>query len=142
MTERYRKIIRIRRAAAVLYVVIGLLLLAALFAGRTPGYMRPFFAGTCFAMIANGIVNFYRKNKLLRDEKGLEKKSVIEFDERNTEVMRRAWAMAYEVLLVIGWAAMIVAGFLNETVCYTLLASLCVGLATGFVCYVIVWKML
>ena len=37
-------------------------------------------------------------------------------------------------------AAMVIAGFFSETVCYTLLASLCVVLLTAFVCYTIVWK--
>ena len=143
MTERYRKIIRIRRASAAVYAVLGSLLLMVLFVSRAsvvPDYMLPFFVGTGAALALNGIVNFYRKNKLLKDEEELRKKAVVEFDERNIEVMRRACALALEVLLVIGWAAMVIAGFFSETVCCTLLASLCVGLMTAFICYVVIWK--
>lgn len=143
MIERYRKIIRMRCVAAVVYAVLGSLLLAVLFLGggsAVPDYMLSFFVGTGAMMVMNGIVNFCRKNRLLKDEQELCKKAVVEFDERNVEVMRRAWALALEVLLVIGWAAMVIAGFFSETVCYTLLASLCVVLLTAFVCYTIVWK--
>ena len=140
MIERYRKIIRMRCVAAVVYAVLGSLLLAVLFlsgGSAVPDYMLSFFVGTGAMMVMNGIVNFCRKNRLLKDEQELCKKAVVEFDERNVEVMRRAWAL---VLLVIGWAAMVIAGFFSETVCYTLLASLCVVLLTAFVCYTIVWK--
>lgn len=143
MIERYRKIIRIRRVSAAVYTALGSLLLVVLFvsrAGVVPDYMLSFFVGTGAAMAMGGIVNFCRKSRLLKDEEELRKKAVAEFDERNVEVMRRAWTLALEVLLLVGWAAMVIAGFFSKTVCYTLLASLCVGLLTAFVCYVVVWK--
>lgn len=143
MTTRYQKIIRRRRAFDILFVLSGAAILALLFVVKpiaVPAHMSPFFISTGAAWIANGIVDFYRKSKLLKDAEAFQKAAVLEFDERNTEVQRRSASLTLTVLLYAGYAAMIAASFFSRAVCYTLLSCICAGLLIFFICYAIVWK--
>lgn len=144
MTERYRKLIARRQRIAVLYALIGVCTLILLFLVRetaiVPAYMSPCFTGAGFSMLVSGVVSFYRRRRLLADDEALRKAAVAEYDERNIEVMRRACVLALNVMLVTGYAAMLVAAFISQIVCYTLLSCICAGLAITFFCYAIVAK--
>lgn len=143
MTERYLKVLHRRRIKSILFALFGAVILAALLVSDgsiVPEYTQAFFVGTGFAWIANGIVNFYRKGKLLQDKEALRKAAIAEFDERTSEVMRRTCTLALNVLLVLIYAAMISASYISQTICYTLFAVLCAGVVIWFACYVIIWK--
>ena len=143
MIERYEKIIRRRKAVGILFTVLGSITLLILLATRgniVPRHMQSFFVSTGIAWFLNGIINFRKKNKLLRDRSALKQAAVIEFDERNTEVMRRSCTLTLYILLVAVYAAVIISAYISARICYTLLATLCSGLAIWFVCYAVVWK--
>jgi len=143
VTERYLKVLHRRRIKSILFALFGAVILAALLVSDgsiVPEYTQAFFVGTGFAWIANGVVNFYRKGKLLQDKEALRKAAIAEFDERTSEVMRRTCTLTLNVLLALIYAAMISASYISQTICYTLFAVLCAGLVIWFTCYVIIWK--
>lgn len=143
MIQQYEKILKRRRALAVVFTLLGTAILIALFSiqtDRVPHHLYPFFGATGFSLIANGVVSCYRKNKLLHDAEALRKAAVLESDERNYEVMRRSAHLTLLVLLYAGWVAAVAAAFLSEAVCYTLVGCIAAGLVIFVVCYSIVWK--
>ena len=105
-----------------------------------PRYLDSFLFGTGAATLASGMVNFFRKNDLLRDETRLRKAAIVELDERNLEITRRACALTLNILLIVMYAAMVVSAFFSWTVCFTLLAALCVSLLAMLICFIVVAK--
>lgn len=143
MTERYLKVINRRRMISVAIILLGVAVVAAMALSRgriAPRQMWSLFAGTGGAFIANGAVQFYRFTRMMHDSEALQKAAVAEYDERSVAVMRRASWLSMNVLLIVGYIAMIVAAYVSVTVCYTLLVSLCVLLVVWVLCYIIVWK--
>ena len=143
MIQRYEKIIKRRRAFAIVFALLGAAILIALFSiqsDRVPHHLYPFFGATGFSLIANGVVSCYRKNKLLHDAEALQKAAFLEFDERTHEVTRRSAYLTLLVLLYAGWIAAVAAAFFSETVCYTLMGCIAAGRVIFVVCYSIVWK--
>lgn len=143
MTERYLKVINRRRMISVAIILLGAAVIAAMALSRgriAPPHMWSLFAGTGGAFIANGAVQFYRYTRMINDPETLQKAAVAEYDERSVAVMRRASHLSMNVLLIIGYIAMIAAAYVNVPVCYTLLVSLCALLVVWMLCYIIVWK--
>ncbi len=143
MTERYRAMTRRRRLLAAIWAGVGatILILLLVSGGRgLPRYLDSFLFGTGAATLASGMVNFFRKNDLLRDETRLRKAAIVELDERNLEITRRACALTLDILLIVMYAAMVVSAFFSWTVCFTLLAALCVNLLAMLICFIVVAK--
>ena len=143
MTERYLKVISRRRVISAAIILMGAAVIAAMVLSRgriAPSHMRSLFAGTGGAFVANGAVQFYRYTRMMHDPQALQKAAVAECDERSVAVLHKAYYLAMEALLVIGYLAMIVSAYFNEMVCYTLLTVLCTGLVVCLLCYIIVWK--
>lgn len=143
MTERYLKVINRRRMISVAIILLGVAVVAAMALSRgriAPRPMWSLFVGTGAALIANGAVQFRRYTRMINDPEALQKAAVAEYDERSVAVLHKAYYLAMEVLLVIGYIAMLASAYINELVCYTLLTSLCTGLVVCLLCYIIVWK--
>ena len=134
---------RRRRLLAAIWAGVGatILILLLVSGGRgLPRYLDSFLFGTGAATLASGMVNFFRKNDLLRDETRLRKAALVELDERNLEITRRACALTLDILLIVMYAAMVVSAFFSWTVCFTLLAALCVNLLAMLICFIVVAK--
>lgn len=143
MTERYLRVAKRRRVISVAIILLGAAVIAAMALSRgrvAPPHMWSLFAGTGGAFIANGVVQFYRYTRRIHNSQAQQKAAVEEYDERSVAVMRRASHLSMNVLLIVGYIAMIAAAYVSVTICYTLLVSLCVLLVVWMLCYVIAWK--
>lgn len=92
---------------------------------------RGFIAGASIGLLVFVIVALIRNIRALHSEKALKKLYIKSSDERTEQIMRCAQASAYQTLLWIGLAAVVISGYFSVTVCITLLIFLWVSALLG-----------
>jgi len=83
-----------------------------------------FVTGASCGVFALMLVGLIRNHRALKDEKKLKKLYVKEHDERTLQIQILARNTAMQILLIIGLAATVIAGYFSITVSLTILACI------------------
>lgn len=89
---------------------------------RWQSMWRGFISGATFGILAMMLFGLIRNLRALRDEKAFKKLYIKENDERAIQVWTSARAAGCQAFLILGLAAIVVAGYFNVTVSLTILA--------------------
>ena len=84
---------------------------------------RGFISGASFGILALLLTGLIRNLRALKDEKKLKQQYVKEGDERQKQIYTNALCAAMRATLILGLAAVIVAGDFSMTVSLTLLVT-------------------
>lgn len=85
---------------------------------------RGFISGASFALLFMMILGLVRGIRALRSEKYMKKLYVEANDERAIKIWTSARATAYQVFLILGIVAVVVAGYFNMVVSLTILGCI------------------
>ena len=84
---------------------------------------RGFISGASFGILVLLLTGLIRNLRALKDEKKLKKLYIKESDERQAQIVAKALCEAMRATLILGLAAVIVAGYFSMTVSLTLLVT-------------------
>lgn len=84
---------------------------------------RGFISGASIGILAMLLFGLIRNLRALKDEKKLKQQYVKEGDERQKQIYTNALCAAMRATLILGLAAVIVAGYFSMTVSLTLLVT-------------------
>ena len=92
---------------------------------------RGFMSGAAIGLLALMVFGLVQNIRALRDEKLLKKHYIKNNDERTIQIWTSARAAAYQACLLLGLAAVVVAGYFNTTVSITILVCVLLGSLSG-----------
>ena len=90
-----------------------------------------FITGASCGIFAYMLAGLIRNRRALKDEKKLKKLYVKEHDERSLQIQILARNTAMQILLLVGLAASVVAGYFSRTVSTTILVCTLVSSSTS-----------
>ena len=132
----FRKKLKIRLYFAIAYIVIGLLL-TVLFNVLENGseYLSTFG----LVLMVVGIARLRNYRRITKTEESVKKQEIMETDERNVEIVKRAKNAAFNVFVILLSIAIIVLQFLDLTVyVQPLFGAMCLLLVIYWVSYWII----
>lgn len=91
--------------------------------GHWQSRWRGFISGASFGILVLLLTGLIRNLRALKDEKKLKKLYIKESDERQAQIVAKALCEAMRATLILGLAAVIVAGYFSMTVSLTLLVT-------------------
>lgn len=91
--------------------------------GHWQSLWRGFISGASIGILAMLLFGLIRNLRALKDEKKLKQQYVKEGDERQKQIYTNALCAAMRATLILGLAAVIVAGYFSMTVSLTLLVT-------------------
>ena len=106
----FKKKMQQRLFVALSYIMLGCLLLVAAFAGKSDNH---FFTSFGIALIAMGILRFFRYRKITRDDTTLRKQEVAESDERTRMMAERARSWTFSLSIMAAGILVIVLNLLG-----------------------------
>jgi len=107
----FKKKMKQRLYVALSYILLGIVLLAAAFAGRSDNY---FFSAFGFALMVMGILRLLRYRKITASEQTLRKQELAESDERMRMIAERARSWAFSLSVTIAGIIVIVLSLLGK----------------------------
>lgn len=115
-----------KRIISIIYVVIGVVLIALAFAGK----VDEFWNGMGFALAVVGLLQLLRQYRFNKNEAYREKMEIEVNDERNHFIRNKAWAWAGYIFILAMAAAVIVLKIIGRDMLSTA--------ATFTVCFMLV----
>ena len=115
-----------KRIISIIYVIIGVVLIALAFAGK----VDEFWNGMGFALAVVGLLQLLRQHRFNKNEAYREKMEIEVNDERNHFIRNKAWAWAGYIFILAMAAAVIVLKIIGQdmlsmaaafTVCFMLI---------------------
>ena len=91
--------------------------------GHWQSRWRGFISGASFGILVLLLTGLIRNLRALEEEKKLKKLYIKESDERQAQIVAKALCEAMRATLILGLAAVIVAGYFSMTVSLTLLVT-------------------
>ena len=93
----FKKKMKQRLYIAVSYILLGIVLLLAAFAGKSDNY---FFTSFGIALMLMGILRLFQYRKITTSDQALRKRELAESDERNRMMAERArsWAFSFSII--------------------------------------------
>ena len=107
----FKKKMKQRLYVALSYILLGIVLLAAAFAGRSDNY---FFSAFGFALMVMGILRLLRYRKITASEQTMRKQELAESDERMRMMAERARSWAFSLSVTIAGIIVIVLSLLGK----------------------------
>ena len=127
----FKKKMKMRLLIAVSYCILGTILIVAAAISK---FENHFISSFGFALLFIGILRIVQNRKITKSEHNMQRREVIETDERNIKIWTSARATAMQAFLMMGLAAGIVAGYFNMTVSITILTCVVVHSLIGLLC--------
>lgn len=100
-------------------------------------YIRGFYKGTGFGLMAAGLITCIQNIRYLKNKELFKAKSVEESDERNRLIGQRCWALAGYSMFLLLYLAMLAAGLYSVTVLKVLL-----GVTAAFALLLLIYRIL
>lgn len=139
MDKDYREVLKKRMKLSFAMIILGAitLILSILFSNGKYDYLSDFlsgiYTGLGSGLIAGGLVRLIKMKIILKDEKKLKQKKLVEQDERNQMIKQKSMYSAASVLIILAYLGLLVSGIFNLTVFFTLWVVTMVYLAVFFV---------
>lgn len=106
----FKKKLKLRLYIALIYIALGIIMIADSFVTRTDNY---FISSFGFAMVVMGLVRIRNYRMITKNEDAIRKQQIIETDERNISIIHKAKSTAFSIYVLILGVATIVLSFLN-----------------------------
>lgn len=106
----YKHKLKLRLYIAVIYAVLGIVMIAGAFAVKTD---NGFISAFGFAITVIGIARIRNYFIITASDAAVEKQQIAETDERNLLIMNKARSAAFYIYVLLSAAAVIVLSFLN-----------------------------
>ena len=106
----FKKKMKQRLIIALSYILVGIVLLAAAFAGKSDNY---FFSAFGFALMVMGILRLLRYRKVTASEQTMRKQELTESDERFRMMAERARSWAFSLSIMAAGILVIVLNLLG-----------------------------
>ena len=129
----YKKKLKSRLSIAIIYIVLGIMMIAAAFMTKTE---NDFISSFGFAMVIMGIVRIRNYRMITKDEDTIRKQQIIETDERNISIIHKAKSAAFSIYTFISGIAVIILSFLSLHEAAKWIAySVCLLIVIYWICY-------
>lgn len=106
----FKKRMKQRLYVAILYIALGLILIATAIISKSDNYFLSSFGLTLLIL---GIMRFVQHHKITKDEKAMRQRELTETDERNIMMAERARSWAFSFSVMIAGIAVIVLSLLG-----------------------------
>lgn len=106
----FKKKLKSRLNIAIIYIILGIMMIAAAFITKTD---NDFISSFGFAMIIMGLVRIRNYRMITKDEDTIRKQQIIETDERNISIIRKAKSAAFSIYAFLSGIAVIILSFLK-----------------------------
>lgn len=135
----FKKKLKKRLYIAIVYTVLGLLMITSTFIIQTDDFISSFG----FALFLMGIARIRNYFIITRNEETIKKREIAETDERNILIMHKAKSAAFSVYVLLSSLAVIVLSFLNmHELSKWIAIGVCVFVVIYWICYMIYQKLL
>lgn len=135
----FKKKLKKRLYIAIVYTVLGLLMITSTFIIQTDDFISSFG----FALFLMGIARIRNYFIITRNEETIKKREIAETDERNILIMHKAKSAAFSVYVLLSSLAVIVLSFLNmHELSKWIEIGVCVFVVIYWICYMIYQKLL
>lgn len=129
----YKKKLKQRLYVAIIYIVFGIAFIAGSLITKTD---NDFISAFGFAMIIMGIVRIRNYRIITKNEDTIRKQQIIETDERNISIIRKAKSVAFSVYVFVSGTAVIVLSFLSmHEAAKWISCSACLLVLIYWICY-------
>lgn len=120
--EEYAAVLRKRKVLFVILIFAGLvavvlgIVLGAHMTNRNVSFLSGLYCGIGAGMIAEGIINIIKMNRILKDAGKIRAKRMKENDERNIMIKQKAFSSAGIMVAVVAYAVLLISGFFSMEV--------------------------
>lgn len=136
----YKKKLKSRFNIAVIYIVLGAVMVASTFITKTE---NNFISSFGFAIVIMGIVRIRNYRLITKDEETIRKQQIIEADERTVSIIYKAKSTAFSIYSMVLSVAIIILSFLNlHEIAKWIAYSVLLLVAIYWICYCIYQKKL
>lgn len=134
----FRKKLKMRLISAVLYILIGIALIAVSASGLSKNEQIMTF-GAVF--IIAGIVRAFRYFKVTKNDETIHACEVAENDERNVMIMMRARSLTFSIFIILAGLVMIALFLFDMSFAAQIIAyTMCAFTLLYYICYKIISK--
>lgn len=134
----FKKKLKTRLYTAIIYVVLGLLMIISSFIFKDA---NSFVSSFGFALFIVGIVRLRNYFIITKSEESIKKQEIAETDERNLSILHKARSTTFSIYVLIMSLAVIVLSFLGfHTVAMWISLSIWLLIAIYWICYFIYRK--
>jgi hypothetical protein len=142
--NKFRQTVKFRVIRSILSAVGAIAVFVIIYSvtggmGQVDDFVQGFNSGVFSAVVGLSILSIISNCLTLRNEEKLKKLYIDENDERKLLIEQKSSAGAFSIIIYCLLLADIVAGFFNQTVFFTLLASIVFMLITR-ICIVLYYK--
>ncbi|MGC6769972.1 DUF6442 family protein [Enterococcus sp. LJL128] len=127
-SKDYRAILQRRRLLFIGMIAASLLIGSLSFLLFNDEHTSSYLNGMSVGLGAVGILMFIQNNRMLKNEKKMEKNRREEFDERNVEINTRAMVLTARIFIFILAVTAIICGFINPGYSVALSVLICLFL--------------
>lgn len=106
----FKKKLKTRLYIAILYIVLGVMMIAGTFVSKTE---NSFISSFGFAIVIAGIVRIRNYRLITKNEETIRKQQIAETDERNLSIMHSAKNAAFSIYLLLSCTAVIILSLVN-----------------------------
>ena len=106
----FKKKLKVRRITAIIFMVLGVLLIAVAAITKTDNTFIPSY-GLGIAVI--GVARLRQLSRITKNEESEKKREIAETDERNILIAQKAKSMAFFLYIILTGIAVIVLSFLK-----------------------------
>ena len=136
----FKKKLKVRRVTAIVFIVLGILLIAVAAITKTDNY---FISSYGLAIAVIGVARLRQLSRITKNEESEKKREIAETDERNILIAQKAKSMAFFLYVLISGVAVIILSFLrmNEIAAW-IAYPVCLLIVLYWISYVIYQKKL
>ena len=129
----YKKKLKSRFNIAVIYIVLGTVMVASTFITKTD---NSFISSFGFAMVIMGIVRIRNYRMITKDEDTIRKQQIIETDERTVSIIHKAKSAAFSIyIFILGLAVIVLSFFSMHEAAKWIAYSVCLLIVIYWICY-------
>ncbi len=134
----FKKKLRVRLSLAIVYIILGLLLMIVFNFTKTPNELLSTFG---LAMTVVGIARLRNYLRITKSEETIKRQQILETDERNVSIMNKAKSASFNLYIILVGIAAIVLHLFEKTQVATILSySVCLLALLYWISYFIINK--
>ena len=134
----YKKKLKSRFNIAIIYMVLGAIMIASTFITKTE---NDFISSFGFAIVIMGIVRIRNYRMITKDEGTIRKQQIIETDERTVSIIHKAKSTAFSIYTLVLSAAVIILSLFNmHEIAKWIAFSVLLLMAIYWICYCVYQK--
>ncbi len=134
----YKKRLKIRLNTAIIYIILGIVMIAGTFVTKTD---NDFLSSFGFALVIMGLVRVRNYCMITKNEDTIKRRQIIETDERNISIIHKARSLTFSIYVFLSSVAVIILSFLSlHEVARWIAFSVCLLVLIYWICYFVYQK--